>query len=563
MLKSSNYRENSRRYGINFAIILVVYLFMSNGCAFKLFEYPVDRNELEKAAEKTTDERVLGLVKSLENRSGYKLAPSKAPARTERLIRKDLQDFIDREWLEGRRYLENMDVNLYSSTIKDVDGLLVPDDLLETFDTGFSFDYQRNNTTGVKLSFVHLSDVQLRDERVYMFSKRLTEIGDYIADGFAHEPDMVFYDHSYYLTQIGLIRRFQELLPEDRKPAFMIHTGDSLHMGVVSELYEFIYMSNKLNIPWYNVLGNHDYQVYGNLDAKDVGVIKPNMGFQTVNSRHNFIHMHGKGFHVDTSVYYSPDNAPDDDTTFMTKSVYNGFDRRGDGYSLPGLLRERLNKPCVDCPGYYYFEIKEPKGNDPGILAVVLDTTTKDFRFAKGTVFRHNETTPPDPMRRLEQIKWLEKVLVEYSKKGDWIVIAFGHHSLNSKSFFDESYQTVVDLFNNPEYNVIAYFCGHSHGYRIRYHEPDNRQDYFGFWEIMTNSIMEYPKRGSLVNITVNDDGFWEISLQSFWPYFLDNLPDDAPALLENALKCYRGAMRDKTGKKKNGQFSEAGSQTP
>ena len=331
----------------------------------------------------------------------------------------------------------------------------------------------------------------------------------------------------------------------------MIHTGDSLHMGVVSELYEFIYMSNKLNIPWYNILGNHDYQVYGNLDSKDVGVIKPNMGFQTVNSRHNFIHMHGKGFYVDTSVYYSPDNAPDDDTTFMTKSVYNGFDRRGEAFSRPGRLRERLKEPCKNCPGYYHFEIKKPQGEDPGILAVVLDTTTKDFRFAKGTVYRHNETIPPDPKEKFAQTKWLENVLAEYSKKGDWMVIAFGHHSLNSKSFFDDSFQKVLDLFKNPEYNVIAYFCGHSHDYRIQYHLAEESPDHFGFWEIVTDSIMEYPKRGSLVNIIVNNDGFWEISLQSFWPYFLDKLPDDAPRLLENALKCYQGAMRDKSERKK------------
>ena len=184
-------------------------------------------------------------------------------------------------------------------------------------------------------------------------------------------------------------------------------------------------------------------------------------------------------------------------------------------------------------------------------MAVVLDTTTKDFRFAKGTVYRHNETIPPDPKEKFAQTKWLENVLAEYSKKGDWMVIAFGHHSLNSKSFFDDSFQKVLDLFKNPEYNVIAYFCGHSHDYRIQYHLAEESPDHFGFWEIVTDSIMEYPKRGSLVNIIVNNDGFWEISLQSFWPYFLDKLPDDAPRLLENALKCYQGAMRDKTGKKK------------
>lgn len=537
---------------------LVVCLFLTQGCALKLFEFPLDKETLKQASEKTRDTETLGLVEVLKARPSYRLEETIDRSGKKRLIRRDLQDFIDREWLKGRNYLNKMDLKLYAIDIKGKGGIIVPKKLLARFEPDIPITYHKYNNPGVKLSFIHLSDLQLRDERVYMFNKKLTEFGDYISDGFQHEPGMIFYDYSYYLSQIGLMNRFQELLSTKERPLFMIHTGDSLHMGVVSELYEFIYMTNKLNIPWYNALGNHDYQVYGNLDSKDVGVIKPNMGFQTVNSRYNFINLHGGGFHVDKQVYFSPDNAPDDNTTLETRSVFNGFDRTGKTFSEQGRLRERLNKPCKNCPGYYHFEITEPKNGDPGILAVVLDTTTKDFKFARGTLYRHKETKDhPDEKRRFEQINWLHDVLEAYARKGNWMVLAFGHHALNPKSFFDKSYKEAIRLFNNPKYNVVAYFCGHSHEHVVTYHKNSHNAETFGFWEIKTDSIMEYPKKGSLVNIVCTDEGYWEITLQSFWPYILDTLPDDAPAMLKNAKKCLEASKDDREGKKKRSRYSK------
>ena len=544
--------------GSGFAGLLVVLAICTltiAGCALKLFEYPVEKRGLDRARTKTTDKKSVGLVEVLERRSKPKIERSRKPG-SKRLIRRDLQGFIDREWKGGWEYLENM--RAFASSIAGKDGILVPKKELMRFDPGVPVRYLRHSKPGVKLSFIHLSDVQVRDERVYMFREELTELLDYIAEGFEHEPDLVFYDYSYYLTQIGIMKLFQEFLSVTERPMFMIHTGDALHMGVVSELYEFIYMTNKLNIPWYNALGNHDYQVYGNLSSKNVGVIDPNMGFQTVSSRYNFIHMHGKGFEVDKRVYFSPDNAPDDDTTLSTRSVYNGFDRKGRIFLEKGRLRERLNKACRHCPGYYHFEALEPKNGDPGILIVVLDTSTKDFRFAKGTVYRHKEVEgSADESRRLEQINWLEGVLEEYAAKGNWMVLAFGHHALNGKNFFDKSYKKVTELFHNPRYNVVAYFCGHSHEHFVSYHKNPDHANTFGFWEIKTDAIMEYPKKGSLVNVMCTAQGYWEITLQSFWPYFLEDLPDGAPAMLKNAQKCFEASKYDKEGKKKMARYRE------
>ena len=176
-------------------------------------------------------------------------------------------------------------------------------------------------------------------------------------------------------------------------------------------------------------------------------------------------------------------------------------------------------------------------------MIVVLDTSIKDFRFAKGTVSR-------------DQLNWLRyDVLEEYSKKGNWMVLVFGHHALDS--FFDKKRsEDLTTLFHNPRYNVVAYFCGHSHEHLIKYHKNSEHPKAFGFWEITTDGIMEYPKKGSLVNVIYTKEGHWNITLQSFWPYFLENLPDDAPTLLKNAKKCFEASKIDDEGKKKMRRYS-------
>jgi hypothetical protein len=147
--------------------------------------------------------------------------------------------------------------------------------------------------------------------------------------------------------------------------------------------------------------------------------------------------------------------------------------------------------------------------------------------------------------------------LEEYAGKGNWMVLVFGHHALQRESFFDDSYNEVIKLFANPKYNVAAYFCGHSHDYKIQYKENAEYPGRFGFWEVITASIMEYPKRGSLVNVYVTDEGYWEISLQSINPYFFGSLPADAPIMLKDAKKCFAAAEKDREGKKKKKKFSK------
>ncbi len=535
--------------------LLLSCLLFGGGCALRLYEVPLDAAKVDRRFEEYLQRGELKIVEARkeEDREALRLGEK-------RLVRRDLQDFIDNEWLPGWEYIQGLDIKTFATDGMGVDGLLVPEDKLVHYDGEVPvFATQSGGVMpGPKLSFIHLSDVQLHDERVYMFDKELTKFFDQFVQSFEHAPDMVLYDYSYYLTLIGTMRRLYDGLPEERRPSFMVHTGDAIDMGVVSELYEFIYITNKLNIPWYNVVGNHDYPVYGNINAQEVGVVKPNMGFQTVNTRYNLINMHGKGYDVDPLVYFSPDNAPDDDT-LLTGSVYNGFDRRGKGFLEEGPLKDRRNKPCKKCPGYYHFEALEPRDGEPGVLCVVLDTTTRHFKFARGTVYRQEEVMDPadEEKRRLLELDWLKGVLEEYAQQGNWMVLVFGHHPLGKDSFFDDSYKKLEELFFEPKYNVVAYFCGHTHRHEVLYHANPEERETFGFWEIVAGAVFEYPKRGSLVTTRCTESGQWEIVLQGFWPYFVEGLGADAPELLKNAKKCLDASKEDEEGRKLVKRFNE------
>lgn len=128
------------------------------------------------------------------------------------------------------------------------------------------------------------------------------------------------------------------------------------------------------------------------------------------------------------------------------------------------------------------------------------------------------------------------------------MTLVFGHHQLE-EGFFDDSDEELLELFNEPRYNVIAYFCGHTHKHEVKYHENPTNPEVFGFWEIVADSILEYPKRGSLVTFRYTEDGVWEMVLQSFWPYFLEKLDTNTPTLLRNARRCFYASKEDNKSK--------------
>ncbi|MFN3466540.1 MAG: metallophosphoesterase family protein [Candidatus Brocadiales bacterium] len=385
----------------------------------------------------------------------------------------------------------------------------------------------------IEMAFVHLSDVQIRDERVKLFGKNVSRTFDNIIHSFEHSIDQEHYDYAAYLAIIKTINALLDDTSIDtvRKPKFMIHTGDAVDASVVEELYEFVYISNKLAIPWYNVLGNHDVTVFGNFNNKKVYVNDPNLTFQTLHNKYNFINMHADGYLIDPNI--NPGPAPTEPSIKLAKSRYHGFDlfniNKNQEYDAFGTYL------CKDCPGYYSFKLrkvdknyefvspseKNPPPNPKEIVFIVLNTTTTQLGFAKGTVDK-------------DQLRWLENE--QLKKNNGKLIFVFGHHPLDGPNFLDNSYEKLIELFH--QYHVTAYFCGHTHTHQIRLHEKNGTKQ--GFWEVITDSILEYPQEGSLVTIRKLDNGTGAIDVQSF----RRNITNDCQ-LKQESDRAFKGAETD------------------
>jgi hypothetical protein len=118
----------------------------------------------------------------------------------------------------------------------------------------------------VLLSFTGLSDVQLRQREVKLLNDRASLTLDKVIPSFERNPVQEDYDWAVYTSYIAAINQLHRNKPLD----FMIHTGDAIDAGSIEELYKFIYITNKLQIPWLNLIGNHDISIFDNYKERPI-----------------------------------------------------------------------------------------------------------------------------------------------------------------------------------------------------------------------------------------------------------------------------------------------------
>jgi 3',5'-cyclic AMP phosphodiesterase CpdA len=357
---------------------------------------------------------------------------------------------------------------------------------------------------GTKLTFFHLSDVQLRDEQVRLYDKQTSELADHVITSFERSARQEVFDGAMYYAMVQAMNATIDSMAgnDPGKPAFMIHTGDAVDAGVVTELYEFLAISNEVKMPWYNVLGNHDSGVFGNIEQDMIFVNNPFVDFMALHSKFNIINMHHTAYEDDNFhfVYFSPNNTVSDYTLRASDRFYskfNGFDRKQ--YSPDEI---RTLQICWKCPGYYSIEVKgeDTAAKDPAIQMIVLDT---GFRFGASGKLED------------DQLKWLKEELVRSKNK---VILVFGHHDIASITNSGELKQL---LTASP--NAVAYLCGHTHKPRINYHP--GQEGRFGFWEIVAGALIEYPQQGSLVRVKY-ENGFGIIEVYAFDSTLLRTYPD-------------------------------------
>jgi len=387
--------------------------------------------------------------------------------------------------------------------------------------------------SGVKLTFIHLSDVQLRDEQVRLYGKETSKLADYIIPSFEHGPLQEVFDGPAYYALIQTINAtaMVETLSYPLKPTFMIHTGDAVDAGVVNELYEFLYINNEINIPWYNAIGNHDVGTFGNIEPKMIYVNDPFVEFMTMHSKFNFINLHHSTYEHYPFVNVSPKNTDVEPTVLQDPpflSKYNGFDKLN--YSNEDIRKNEMI--CNGCPGYYSIEVKpkDESTKDPAIQMIVLDT---GFNFGA-----YGNINQP-------QLDWLQS---EIKKSNSKITLIFGHHNLKTI----RNGEVLEELFAAHP-SVVAYFCGHTHEHDINYHA--GQENAFGFWEVITGATFAYPMQGSLVRVK-SEAGVGFVEIYAFEhtiqeAYRDKNQIDQISKLYEHAHLAYLGAVADISATKK------------
>ena len=399
------------------------------------------------------------------------------------------------------------------------------------------------------LRFVHLSDVQLRDENAKLVSHSMSRFLDSFVGSVERNTLQEYFDLEYYMA---LILSINALSPE-AKPDFMIHTGDATDVRTSQELYPFVYMNNLLDIPWFNTVGNHDAATFGNFNNKKCSFKNVGYSFLSPGNLFHFMLMHGPTY-IHDDYPLTPTNVHED-ITWKKGSYFHGFDLYK-GPQGASNMKRAFERVC-NSTGYYSLEFE-----GKGVRLIVLNTSVPLINKKRNKIIKKissKKKTEPDEeyinsiahstatsychKGKIDkrQYEWLIDELKEGEKQGH-LILVFGHHPLDKENFADDSYMPLVETLSR--YKVVAYFCGHTHKQSVRFIEiPSNPKE--GIWEINSGSVLDYPQEGNLITLYDRGNGCGRMDVRSFGVFGQDlqDQPSDNLTLL--AYEAHQGAEED------------------
>jgi len=442
-------------------------------------------------------------------------------------------------------------------------------------------------TTETIAGFVHVSDVQIRDPDIRVGDRVLSHHLDKLISSFEYDRDLEVYNRYVVHSLFATINQIHKVMPEI---GFVIHTGDATDSGVTTELREFHRLYDTLELPSYDVLGNHDVLIFGNMlttgtDHDEtcitasseiasgseklafLGHVLPHKicikativcpsclpgeaafvsGATHEESHANFMAAFAQHSEADVLEEPDPPVEHDEDQTYcfardkknpQANPPYSEIriqaTTRQHGFDLNSVIG--ANNP----PGYYAFANDIQVGREPRhALNIVLDTNDLD-KDEGGQTGRINTL----------QLHWLKATLdcVKTSHPRD-LVFVFGHHGLHETkppAGVTESIHSVLAASNN----VVGYFYGHDHAHGIcRAGGPCQ-----GFWEVMTGSMIEFPQEARLVRVKYAGKGLGFLELLTFGES-LENGDDELGKAVELG---HRGARHDYCANHEPGRCSD------
>lgn len=311
----------------------------------------------------------------------------------------------------------------------------------------------------------HLTDAQIREQRAVLISENTTDALESLADvapagegsqrGELQEADSPF----TWAAVCQTVNWIDSQVGDDYRIDFAVHTGDSVDVGLRSELAHFVYGAYRLEMPFLMAAGNHDISTFGlwregstfnglpleteiDLDGAGRDVLDGNAE-ELIQGRENFAN-HFRAL-VDQDLLFGLTA-----TSAELGSDYFGLDSPHP--MSPPLEENRL---------YYTHEIlpPQPLTKTPGLQAIVLETNIDEGSFE----------AEMDPV----QLQWLNDLLDDARTRQNLVVLC-AHHPPLKVSRADDNRGVVEDVevpramadvrrMCSHYPNVILFLCGHTH----------------------------------------------------------------------------------------------------
>ncbi|NUP06221.1 MAG: hypothetical protein HOW73_09200 [Polyangiaceae bacterium] len=372
------------------------------------------------------------------------------------------------------------------------------------------------------ITFVHLSDAQLKEQNIHIAGALDEASYDGLTNGAMRNSELEKYDDAVLLATVlsinemnatSLASSFQPFAAP-AAPSFVIHTGDAIDAGVYSELLQFIAAMDALEIPWFNVVGNHDNLFFGTFPASEMKGMDVLVPFVPVLDTDRFMRFHSiDGLSQDASLPAPVHRAPNHGPTSSgirpdpggrrgrgTPVVNQGSDFHGFDLACPpaGLVKPATRQTlCVEARGYYAFDA--PLADGSGNLRSIVLNTAEIIPDDVGTAFDRKSKGNMYP----EQLRWLAQQLAEdrpditTEDKGKDLFVVYGHHDLRSFLHDEQAEELRKILLGSPR--VVAYVTGHRHADDV---VEWKREDGSSFWEVLGGSTLVYPQLGQIIDLS-------------------------------------------------------------
>lgn len=333
-------------------------------------------------------------------------------------------------------------------------------------------------------SFVHVSDVQIRDAGIHYFSNSVMESSiDRVATSTKRHEKLDRNDEYPWAALVGGVNQLLRSRNCDKQPEtigadcprFLIHTGDAIDAGTLGELNRFLSVGNRLLLPWYSVVGNHDIFLMGNFTESQILFTNmPTESVPLVLNRNRFMRQHGPTRWNETLRH-----EPTARGYFgMPASLFHGFDTT---FATQDL---KTSPTGEDRPlrGYYSlrFGAKDKDQNPTSWRLIVLDTT-EQHRMVKHAGSVEIPISGALGYVEPEQYEWFKQEILSAEEKGELVLVA-GHHPLLAPPDLGSKLEQLGDLRGTDPSgtrnialkalfaehpNMLGYFGGHTHLLRL------------------------------------------------------------------------------------------------